>query len=164
MSSSKYYTGVGSRQTPPDVLALMTRIATKLREGGFILRSGGAQGADSAFTAGAGKYTEIWRPEHCTPMAEEIASRYHPVWNRLTPYVKKLHGRNVFQVLGGDLATPSEFLICWTPDGCVSHGGRSIQTGGTGTAISIASEYGVQVNNLAIPQHRVAWETYLLIT
>jgi hypothetical protein len=140
----------------------MTSIATKLREGGFILRSGGALGADSAFAAGAGKYAEIWRPEHCTPMAEEIAARYHPVWNRLTPYVKKLHGRNAFQVLGGDLATPSAFLICWTPDGCLKHSERSIKTGGTGTAISIASEYGVIVINLAVPHHRAAWEEYLL--
>jgi hypothetical protein len=140
----------------------MTRIATKLRDAGFILRSGGAQGADSAFAAGAGKYAEIWRPEHCTPLAEEIAARYHPVWNRLTPYVKKLHGRNVFQVLGGNLATPSEFLVCWTPDGCVRHGARSIKTGGTGTAISIASAYGVIVNNLAVPEHRAVWENFIL--
>jgi hypothetical protein len=141
----------------------MTSIATKLREAGFVLRSGGAQGADSAFAAGAGKIAEIWRPEHSNAAAEEIAARYHPVWNRLTPYVKKLHGRNAFQVLGGNLATPSAFLVCWTPDGCVSHGERSIKTGGTGTAISIASEYGVLVNNLVIPAHRVAWEKYLLI-
>jgi predicted Rossmann fold nucleotide-binding protein DprA/Smf involved in DNA uptake len=44
-----YYTGVGSRKTPPDVLSLMTRIATHLDSLGKILRSGGAKGADDLF-------------------------------------------------------------------------------------------------------------------
>jgi hypothetical protein len=139
----------------------MTKIAEKLQSVGYILRSGGAQGADSAFAAGAGKFVGIWRPEHSTQQSEEIAACYHPVWNKLTPYVKKLHGRNAFQVLGADLKTPSEFLICWTPDGCISHATRSVTTGGTGTAISIASAHGIPVSNLAKAEHRLHWNNYL---
>ena len=44
-----YYTGIGARTTPNDVLKDMTNIASNLEQSGFILRSGGANGADSAF-------------------------------------------------------------------------------------------------------------------
>lgn len=50
---SKIYTGIGSRETPPDILELMTKIARFMFKQGFTLRSGGADGADSAFEAGA---------------------------------------------------------------------------------------------------------------
>ena len=40
------------------------------------------------------------------------------------------------------------YVICWTPDGCESHLTRSIKTGGTGTAIAIASTNGIPVFNL----------------
>lgn len=45
----KYYTGIGSRQTPKDILKLMEDIAFKLAQKGYILRSGAAGGADTAW-------------------------------------------------------------------------------------------------------------------
>jgi hypothetical protein len=78
----------------------------------------------------------------------QIAGELHPAWNRCSLYAKRLHGRNSFQVLGKSLDRPSDMLICWTPDGCESHAGRSIKTGGTGTAISIANKYGTPIYNL----------------
>lgn len=36
----KYYTGIGSRETPASVLALMTNIAMSLSDLGYTLRSG----------------------------------------------------------------------------------------------------------------------------
>lgn len=52
----KYYTGIGSRETPRDILKLMEDIAYKLAHQGYILRSGAASGADTAFQSGAMKY------------------------------------------------------------------------------------------------------------
>ncbi len=49
---SKYYAGIGSRKTPPEMMSLMTDLAARLEEQGWILRSGGAIGADSAFQLG----------------------------------------------------------------------------------------------------------------
>lgn len=60
--SVKYYTGIGSRSTPPDVLALMTRIARLLRAENFTLRSGRAAGADQASEEGAGDKGVIYLP------------------------------------------------------------------------------------------------------
>lgn len=49
---SMLYAGVGSRATPEPVLDLMRRCATRLEVLGYTLRSGGANGADTAFEEG----------------------------------------------------------------------------------------------------------------
>jgi hypothetical protein len=66
--------------------------------------------------------------------------RVHPYWDNLTQGGKKLHTRNACQVLGADLKTHVDFVICWTPDGKPS--------GGTRTAIIIAEQNGIPVYNL----------------
>ena len=38
----RYYTGIGARATPPEVLSLMTRAAFALLKRGYVLRSGHA--------------------------------------------------------------------------------------------------------------------------
>ena len=50
--TSNSYTGVGSRETPPDVLILMRRIGYVMAMKGISLRTGEADGADSAFYKG----------------------------------------------------------------------------------------------------------------
>ena len=52
-TKKKYYAGVGSRQTPRDIIILMEAIASKLSQAGWSCRSGGAAGADRAFERGA---------------------------------------------------------------------------------------------------------------
>lgn len=49
---NKLYAGIGSRTTPGDILQIMTLIANALAQKDYILRSGGAKGADSAFWSG----------------------------------------------------------------------------------------------------------------
>lgn len=53
---SYFYAGVGSRKTPKHILTLMQLIAFKLAEQGWILRSGAAEGADTAFYRGVEEY------------------------------------------------------------------------------------------------------------
>jgi hypothetical protein len=153
---AKFYTGVGSRKTPVAILKIMGQLATKLNSDGWVLRSGGADGADTAFEKGnsiVGIISVIYRARDATPAAMAIAAKFHPAWDRCSDFARRLHGRNAFQVLGDNLNSPSRFLVCWTPDGAASHKERSIQTGGTGTAISIADHYGVEIFNLARPDH-----------
>jgi hypothetical protein len=157
---TKWYAGVGSRKTPQDVLALMTEIAFRLSDMDIGLRSGGALGADRAFETGA-RVSQIFLAHDSTEQAEAVAAQFHPVWSRLKPYYKQLHGRNSFQVLGHDLQSPSCYVICWTPDGAISHQERTIKTGGTGTAISIASAHGIPVFNLQRPDHRARLEAFV---
>lgn len=141
----KYYTGVGSRETPLNILKIMTLLASYLAKKGFVLRSGGAIGADSAFERGCnlvGGKKEIFYAADATQEALIIAKQIHPAWHRCSENAKKLHARNCFQVLGKDLKTPSEMLVCWTKDG------RHI--GGTRTAIKLALNNHILVINLGI--------------
>lgn len=147
----KYYAGIGSRETPDDILEMMTKIAEGLSRN-YTLRSGGADGADTAFEKGAGKKKISYIPwpgfngskEKCIAVssaAMRMAGEFHPGWMYLSYPVKKLHARNCYQVLGEDLETPVDFVICWTP------GGQEV--GGTAQAIRIAKSNRIKVFNLA---------------
>ena len=166
------YTGVGSRKTPEPILVLMQTLAQALSSLGFTLRSGAAEGADSAFEAGSGEAKEIYLPWRgfngnssqfyvITDEALELAAKVHPAWNRLSPAARKLHARNCYQVLGAALDAPSQFLVCWTPDGAVHPRECTRATGGTGTAIRLAALYGVPVFNLSRADHRERAEEYV---
>lgn len=147
----KYYAGIGSRGTPTHIQEYFGSLAAFLATKGFTLRSGGAQGADKAFEIGCDKVNgskEIYLPWKnfeksnsnlivSNPKAYEIAEQFHPYWQNLKDGAKKLQARNSHQVLGMDLETPSQFVICWTKNGK--------SQGGTGQAIRIANHYGVPV-------------------
>lgn len=157
------YTGIGSRSTPHEALYLMTSIATKLDVWGWTMRSGGADGADTAFEGASRK--EIYLPwlgfngkQGSTPTKDAflIAETHHPRWHALDRNVRALHARNAHQILGADCKTPAAFVICWTPDG--STGVTTAKTGGTGQAIRIARAYDVPIFNLQRDDHRAAWE------
>jgi hypothetical protein len=153
---SKFYAGIGARKTPVNVLEVMTQLAACLERDGWTLRSGGANGADTAFERGvvdpANK--EIFLPwpgfnsstsprNHICQDALNMAAEFHPAWDRCSPAARKFHARNCYQVLGGSLQSPCKMIVCWTPDGLAS--------GGTGQALRIANKHGVHVHNLAIP-------------
>lgn len=159
---SMIYAGIGSRKTPPNELARMTRTAERLAGMGYTLRSGAAPGADSAFEAGAGAGKEIYLPWRAfngstssfvepTRDAYDVAACLHPAWDRLPPSVRKLMARNSHQILGSDLKTPVSLVICWTEDGAENEDERSAATGGTGQAIALASRWGIPVFNFAKP-------------
>jgi len=156
-----FYTGVGSRKTPHNILTLMTSIARKMNWMGYTLRSGGAEGADKAFEAGADNNKSIFYAKDATSEAMTIAGSFHPAWHKCSNFAKKLHGRNAFQVLGAQLNHPSIYCICWTPDGCNSHATRQFSTGGTGTAISIADARGIYVTNLQRPEEFKKWADWV---
>lgn len=150
--NKKFYTGVGSRETPPIICKFMTELAASLENIGYVLRSGGADGADLAFESGVSdpNNKEIWVPwkgfngnaSRLLPsnQAYDIAKTIHPVWNKLSDPAKRLHARNCHQVLGADLNTPSNFLICYTDNAEIK--------GGTATAINLALNNNIPVINL----------------
>lgn len=55
----RYYTGIGSRETPQHIIELMEKIAYILYFQGWSLRSGAADGADTAFEYGY--RSAVWR-------------------------------------------------------------------------------------------------------
>jgi hypothetical protein len=143
--NKKYYSGIGSRLSPPDVLSLMVDIGKFLAQKGYVLRSGGANGADKAFEQGcdlvqgekeiylpwksfndnpSGLYLKSQELKGIKDQAFELASQYHPAWDQLNYGARCLMARNGMQVLGQDLNTTVEFVICWNLGG-FTHGGTS---------------------------------------
>lgn len=158
-SVTGFYAGIGSRQTPDDVLHLMYDIARHLSTDGWILRSGHAPGADCWFERGAVGRSEIFLPWRSfnseeafgmnsevfyepIPAAYELAASFHPVWERLGRGARAMHARNAHQILGPSLNDPVEFVVCWTP------GGR--MKGGTAQALRMANHYDIPITNLGV--------------
>lgn len=155
-----YYAGIGSRETPPIIMEEMRWIARVMAQLGHTLRSGGADGADSAFEKGCdemGGKKDIYLPwpgyngrndAHTivTAKAIQMAGKVHPAWHRCSNGARKLHGRNVHILLGLDMITPVKFVVCWTKDGKA--------TGGTGLGIRLANQLGIHVYNLNVLQDR----------
>lgn len=158
---AKYYTGIGSRVTPAVICEKMTQIAQQFELEGYTLRSGAADGADTAFEAGSvtkniflpwnnfnGKrhdgtsYILVHDPE-ILDSAERLVQRLHPKFSKLTVGAKKLHIRNCFQILGPTLTVPSDIVIYWAiPD----NAGNPV--GGTATAVKLAKMYDIKTVNL----------------
>lgn len=164
--AGRWYAGVGSRKAPEQALRLARRVAARLAELGWGLRTGGAPGMDRAFEEGArkaGGRVEVFLPwpgyegyreddpavalVRPTAEAYRVAAEHHPAWEKLGRGVRALMARNSHQVLGPDLGDPVAFLVCWTPDGAEEKTGP--ETGGTGQAIRLAVAKGIPVFNLA---------------
>ena len=154
-------TGIGSRQTPDDICQLFTSLGAEARDRGWWIRSGHAEGADYAFEKGAGCRCIVYMPwkgfnekypllgiSRYNDLRDEVLDyvyRHDPYANDdMSQGVKRIKSRNVYQVLGEDLKTPSDVVICWTPDGKV--------VGGTGLAIRIAREEGIPIVNVGDPE------------
>lgn len=150
---NKIYTGIGSRDVPKEIDMLFTKIAMSLAKRDYILRSGGADGSDLAFERGCDKLNgkkEIYIPwqgfngsqselYNVTNEMYKMAEKYHPYWSNLKDGAKKLHARNCSQILGEDLNTPTDFVICYTKEGKLQ--------GGTAQALRIAIDYKIKIFN-----------------
>lgn len=163
MTNPLVYTGIGSRNTPEPILHIMVHIASTMAPGGWFLRTGFAAGADQAFALGVenalgadggGMINYLpWVGFNHAPddddrftialnsqEAMQIAEHYHPAWHKCSQGAKKLHTRNVYQLLGDDLQSPSRLVIGYTNDGKDS--------GGTGQTFRMARGLGIEVFNL----------------
>ena len=89
------------------------------------------------------KHLAIVRNKDLISETERIASEVHPAWDRCNEWARGMHSRNCHQILGYDLQSPVDAVICWTPNGAV--------VGGTATAIRISMKYDIPVFNLGVP-------------
>ena len=159
------YCGIGSRETPVAVMKVMTEIAQLLEKSGYRLYSGAAEGADSAFAWNTANKIEFipWNGFNgcksgviaTSDKAMKLAESLHPAWDRLSQGAKKLMARNCHQILGEDLNSPVDFVLCWTPDGAETS--TTSKTGGTGQAIRLAIQNQIPVINM----FNTGWESKL---
>lgn len=86
------------------------------------------------------KHLAIVRNKSLIAETERIASEVHPAWDKCNEWARGMHSRNCHQILGYDLKSPVDAVVCWTPKGNVQ--------GGTATAIRIAMKYNIPIFNL----------------
>lgn len=144
---SKIYAGIGSRETPAEVCGLMIDYAAHLARKGWLLRSGGAKGADSAFEAGCDYEhgaKEIFLARHCTNEARLLLKRNYPNIKGKEEYTMRLLARNLMIIHGVDLSTPVDAVICWTPGG--------LDVGGTAIGLNEARKSNIKITNLGNPE------------
>jgi hypothetical protein len=154
----KIYTGIGSRSTPENIITLIHQVSKKLDEMGFLLRSGGADGADSSFEKFSTR-KEIYLPwdgfNGCNhdgesyfdylqcpgwSIAKASVESFHPAPKSLSNAGRRLMARNAMQISGRDCKSPTDVVICWTKDGN--------NVGGTSQAIRIAKALNIPILNL----------------
>jgi len=165
---SKYYTGIGSsnskrskakKYNPPKyALEMATKIGKKLETKGWILRSGGATGMDSAFEKlVSSKNKKIYTVDNfdfspknydfCRKELESVMDKGYDL-DGYNKYAQLLLLRDVNQIIGspnmGDFMIKSRFVICWTPHTDYF----KADIGGTRFAVRVALKYDIPVFNL----------------
>lgn len=84
--------------------------------------------------------------------AEYIARNIHPAWERCSQGARKLHTRNICQILGSDLKSPSDLVLFAAPEF------NGVVKGGTATAVHLARTYGITTVNML----QTGWENKLI--
>lgn len=169
------YAGIGSRQTPANIISIMRHIGAYLSSEGWTLRSGAEQGADTAFEVGVDDHLlttrnpggdhfssnkEIYLPwkgfnNHpsllhpgnipFSQMEVDFTAQYHPAWSKCSPSAKLLHQRNTRQILGCEAVNGPQV----TPVKfivCWTEDG--LLKGGTAQALRIANSLDIPIVNL----------------
>lgn len=159
-----FYSGIGSRESEGDVKveADVRQCTDVLSALGATCRTGGADGTDLMFERHTVGHQEIYLPwkdfnakhrnyapgivfSDCAGFdaAMAMAKRFHPNWNALSHYGRRLMGRNSMQVFGANMDLPVDFVLCWTRNG--------LETGGTSQALRIAKANNIPIFNLGLP-------------
>lgn len=151
------YTGIGSRNLSKDQYKFCKNIAKEMAIHGWILRSGGAPGADSAFEEGCNEVDgekEIFLPWHGfnnnrskyfspTLEAYDMARKFHPNYSSLSSGTIKLMARNSHQIFGKNMNESVNIVLYSALETQCG-----IVLGGTGQAVRIAKYYKIPVINL----------------
>ena len=166
---AKYITVIGSRETPQWALDRMAEVMLDYLDEGYIARSGGANGADHVVTQFCPPYQrEIYIPWDgfnglyhngrdiirwdFSPVKNDATATAQEVRTLLgAPQLTKqshinFHSRNMMQVLGYNLDTPSDLILCYTDNGEFK--------GGTASALMLGRELGIKIINLGEPKNK----------
>jgi len=169
------FAGAGHRKLPEQAVKEIQYLSSILSKAGFILNTGGAEGADEAFMKAMATYggkTNVFIPwegyrklkainrnvrifADIPQKAYEVAAKYHPAWEKLGPKIRKLMARNVQLLMGKDLESKATFAVVW---GEVKGGQVK---GGTGHTVRTAVGEGIPVFNLATHNPRTFHKEFL---
>jgi ABC-type dipeptide/oligopeptide/nickel transport system ATPase component len=165
------YAGIGSRETPQEVLELMTKAAEYLDGLGYTLQTGftfknketgeDEEGADKAFSQGS-QNKILFGPsairktvkgvaslesydDNVTKVSNNIVKEIHPAPDRLKPGAVKLMARNTNQIFGKNLDSTVDFVLFYAQE----TNDPLRPKGGTGQAVEMARRKGIPTINMA---------------
>lgn len=169
------YAGIGSRETPQDVLSKMHQISKRLDSLGYKLHTGftffdnntksDEEGADKAFSDGTNNKV-LFGPdririynntksflvkkyeESVSEMTDSVVNEIHPKPKALTSGARKLMARNANQLFGEKLDSTVDFVLFYDKSGWDGVGKRP-ERGGTLQAVDMAHRKGIPVINMA---------------
>lgn len=169
------WSGIGSRRCKDQtILSTMTHFAEVVAYHKLTMRSGAAIGPDTAFENGTPpEQREIYLPNKefenrdlryaIVPKdldimvwmkAGMIAEQFHDAGRHMDGNLRSLMTRNVYQVLGPKLRTPSKFVLCDAPEIIFDEDGLVKDVdGGTGQAVRVAYSRNIPVFVMSIPEH-----------
>lgn len=155
---TKKYAGIGSRKTPSNILTTMSNVAIVLARRGWLLRSGAADGADSAFESGcdlASGDKEIWLPwPGFNANASELVIGADHAWAfslmekryewmiKAKSSVRNLIARNMIQILGPKGNEPVDMVFYWAWD-------IPTKSSGTSYAVTLADSLKIPLVDLS---------------
>lgn len=168
----KTIAGIGSRKTPSTILIEMERIGKWCRDNNITVYSGHADGADYAFEKGTQELCTAYLPwsgfnSNLTSNAKfiiyvrnqqtvQLAKQFHPAYDKLSFGAKKLIERNGWQVLGENLNSPVDAIVCWTDSGKF--------IGGTSQALRIAKRYNIPIFNMFYEEYNTMEKVIEMLT
>lgn len=152
------YTVILDKAVPENILAKVEEIVKVLSGHGFTLRYGGTEEFESRFEKVAERKELIlpWRDFNekqskftfNNDRSLAVAKMFHPTFDTMKKGVQAFLARNARLILGHEMKSPTNFLICWTDDGCESLREKTSATGFVGHPIAIASAAHVPIYNL----------------
>lgn len=144
MTDYKRYAGIGNRKIPKWAHDSIVQRARLLQFDGYILRSGGAAGADSLFEYGTtlqGGAKEIFKKELFPPKwCVDLVRKHHKYGKTMKdPITIQLMARNCQIILGKYGDAPVDFVLAWCEDE---------EVGGTAFGLTLARAYKIPVENM----------------
>ena len=157
------YAVVSNKDIPPEAIQVYERIAKRLNDMGYTVRTGTLEGLESkaemlpvrkelllpwkGFNEKESQFTSS------TPLIKGIAKKYMKAgnWDELKPAMQGFLQKNARLVTGHYGNSPAKFVICWSQDQAESQNQVTFNTGNIAHALTIAAAWHVPVFNLARP-------------
>ena len=164
---------MGNKDAPPKIIDDLVRIARKLSENGFTLRTGAMEGIEQIVdgAVGNGELYLPWRDfggkdsknTFNSPLAKGIAKKFaaNVNWETLKPPVQAFLCKNVRVLTGQNCNSLALFLLCWSEDGAETAIEKTFATGNIGHAIAVAAAHRIPVFNLGKPDAEQRLFTFL---
>lgn len=166
------YAITAGKETPPDVIEKLCRMARDFSVKGLTVRIGADGPVENAIDDAVVIKKELILPwkdfnnknskfTFTNERAMVIAKQFHPTFDNMKKGIQLILAKNARLILGNKMDSPARFFLTWTEDGIDNIKHKTAKTGFTGHPIAIASAAGVPIFNLGNPEAERKLNEYL---